>query len=306
MLHVGLLILKILGILILGILGLAVFLLCLILFLPVRYRLDMERNGAFCIDGRVSWLFWIFSAEFHIGWENDEEGFQKNVKICIFGISMDRLKKWRQKRKKKKAEEKKRESSQPEKIPEVTKTEPEKEPEAPASEEKQEQKKAEDLPAVREAPREKKEKRRRKQRNPIETFRHICDRIKNIGSSVRSLYRKKNDLVEFWNREEHVRARQALLKEAGYLWKKSRPRKAKGEVFYGFEDPSWTGLFTGILSILYVWYPETVSLHPDFEQAVLKGEFHIRGRIQVYPFCLTAFRLWRNQDVRRMYQEWRQ
>ena len=39
---------------------------------------------------------------------------------------------------------------------------------------------------------------------------------------------------------------------------------------------------------------------------ILEGELHIRGRIQIYVLCLIAFRLWRNQDVRQMYQEWKQ
>ena len=69
----------------------------------------------------------------------------------------------------------------------------------------------------------------------METFRHICDKIKNIGSLVRSLYRKTNEFQEFWNRKEHVRARQAVLQEARFLWKKSRPRKVAGKVTFGFE-----------------------------------------------------------------------
>ena len=140
----------------------------------------------------------------------------------------------------------------------------------------------------------------------METFRHICDKIKNIGSLVRSLYRKTNEFQKFWNRKEHVRARQAVLQETRFLWKKSRPRKVAGKVTFGFEDPSWTGLGTGLLSMLYQWYPKRFSIHPDFEREILEGELHIRGRIQIYVLCLIAFRVWRNQDVRQMYQEWKQ
>lgn len=103
-----------------------------------------------------------------------------------------------------------------------------------------------------------------------------------------------------------VRARQAVLQETRFLWKKSRPRKVAGKVTFGFEDPSWTGLGTGLLSMLYQWYPKRFSIHPDFEREILEGELHIRGRIQIYVLCLIAFRLWRNQDVRQMYQEWKQ
>ena len=57
MLHVGLLILKILGILLLSILGLVLLLLCIVLFVPVGYRLDMEKRERFkrkmCIRDRA-------------------------------------------------------------------------------------------------------------------------------------------------------------------------------------------------------------------------------------------------------------
>ena len=301
MLHVGLLILKILGILLLSILGLVLLLLCIVLFVPVGYRLDMEKRERFQLKGRVSWLCWVLTAIFFVRWENSEDGFQTEKKICIFGISLNRIREWKKKhcRKKNKPEGRpmqKTEKSEEEKAPEA----------AVKREEQQEEKKTADLPAVREKSREKKERHRRKRWNPMETFRHICDKIKNIGSLVRSLYRKTNEFQEFWNRKEHVRARQAVLQETRFLWKKSRPRKVVGKVTFGFEDPSWTGLGTGVLSMLYQWYPKWFSIHPDFEREILEGELHIRGRIQIYVLCLIAFRLWRNQDVRQMYQEWKQ
>lgn len=83
MLHVGLLILKILGILLLSILGLVLLLLCIVLFVPVGYRLDMEKRERFQLKGRVSWLCRVLTAIFFVRWENSEDGFQTEKKICI-------------------------------------------------------------------------------------------------------------------------------------------------------------------------------------------------------------------------------
>ena len=74
MLHVGLLILKILGILLLSILGLVLLLLCIVLFVPVGYRLDMEKRERFQLKGRVSWLCRVLTAIFFVRWENSEDG----------------------------------------------------------------------------------------------------------------------------------------------------------------------------------------------------------------------------------------
>ena len=141
----------------------------------------------------------------------------------------------------------------------------------------------------------------------------MADRMKGIGKSVRHLgdriqkiKEKKDTLVEFWNLEEHVRAREALIKEASYLWKRSRPRKIKGTLQFGLWDPAATGILMGMLSMLYAWYPEEFTLHPDFDQLILKGELHIRGHIRLYPFCLSAWRIWRNKDTRLMYKHWKQ
>lgn len=104
-----------------------------------------------------------------------------------------------------------------------------------------------------------------------------------------------------------VRARQAVLQEARFLWKKSRPRKVAGKVTFGFEDPSWTGLGTGLLSMLYQWYPKRFSIHPDFEREILEGELHIRGQdTDICTLFDSISACGRNQDVCQMYHEWKQ
>lgn len=60
-------ILKIIGILLAAILGIAVLLICIVLFVPVRYRIEAESAGTFeSIDAhaRFSWLLHLFSGYF--------------------------------------------------------------------------------------------------------------------------------------------------------------------------------------------------------------------------------------------------
>ena len=60
-------ILKIIGILLAAILGIAVLLVCIVLFVPVRYRIEAESAGTFeSIDAhaRFSWLLHLFSGYF--------------------------------------------------------------------------------------------------------------------------------------------------------------------------------------------------------------------------------------------------
>ena len=70
MIQLLLLILKIAGILLLAAAGLALTAILLVLFVPVRYRAEGSRYGAWCARGRVSWLFGALQLE--ASFENGE------------------------------------------------------------------------------------------------------------------------------------------------------------------------------------------------------------------------------------------
>lgn len=315
MLHVVFLILKILGILFLSILGLFLLMLCAALFVPIRYQLDMEKQEQVQVTVRAGWLFRLLFVKYELRWP-EEETLWQNLCFRILGIPV-----FRPFRKKKKKREKKSEKGKPEPVKETTQisektTEPEVAPEPETVPEfeaaSEEIPKQEVLPEKEHIPEPEKPKISLWERICL-FFRKMAERIKGIGNSVRHLGdtirkigEKKDALVEFWNLEEHVRAREALLKEASYLWKRSRPRKVTGTLQFGLWDPAATGILMGILSMFYAWYPEKFILHPDFDQLILKGELHIRGHIRLYPFCLSAWRIWRNKDTRLMYKHWKQ
>lgn len=144
-------------------------------------------------------------------------------------------------------------------------------------------------------------------------IRAVCDKIKQMREMlfhfkdvIRGLLDKKDAFLEFWRLEEHVRAREAIWRELRYLWKKSRPKKLKGYVRFGFEDPSTTGACMGAASMLYAWYPENFFLKPDFEQEILEGELLMKGRIRGIVFLCIALRTLWNKDIRHMYRDGKQ
>ncbi len=299
MLHVVLLILKILGILLLSILGLLLLVLCAALFVPVRYRLDMEKKEQVRITAKAEWLFRFLFVKYELRWP-EEEALWQDLCFRILGIPV-----FRPFRKKKKKREK----------PETAEVKPEPKAESAQIPEKSQSIKTEPEPEISPEPELIPEPEKPKVslwERICRFFRKLVDRIKGIGKSVqhlgdsiRNVGEKKDTLVEFWNLEEHVRAREALLKEGSYLWKRSRPRKITGTLHFGLWDPAATGILMGMLSMLYAWYPEDFTLDPDFDQLILKGELHIRGHIRLYPFCLSAWRIWRNKDIRLMYKHWK-
>ena len=112
-------------------------------------------------------------------------------------------------------------------------------------------------------------------------------------------------LTDFWNLEENVKARESIFRELKFLWKHSRPRKADLTLHFGFEDPSWTGQCMGILSILDVWYPGRIILKPEFEQEIFEGTLYIKGHMMLAVPLLSAFHLWRDKNVMKMYRHFR-
>lgn len=81
MLHILLLILKILGILLLVIIGIILLLVLTVLFVPVRYRGDMDFHGKLKGGILVSWLFRVLTARAVY-----EEGLKVRVRILWFTV----------------------------------------------------------------------------------------------------------------------------------------------------------------------------------------------------------------------------
>ena len=76
----------------------------------------------------------------------------------------------------------------------------------------------------------------------------------------------------------------------------------KGRVHFGFSDPYLTGKTLAILSMWYPFYADTVSLEPDFADAVLEGELCIKGCVRGFYFLLPAFNIIRNKEIRQTYK----
>lgn len=85
MLHVILMILKIIGIVIVSLLGLFLFLLAIVLFVPVRYRIKASKYDSIQANARVSWLCRVVSLRVaYSDKEDNEGGLYYRVKILGF------------------------------------------------------------------------------------------------------------------------------------------------------------------------------------------------------------------------------
>lgn len=308
MLHIILWILKMIGIILAAILGILVLLLCVVLFVPLRYQIDASCAGTpetLLLHARFHWFFHLIRGEFNVSGRKVTWNAYlawKNVADLLKG-SPD-------------PEEDVPPEAEPEEVslkkevqeesiqPDSSTKELPPEPSEPAERKQPEPEKGRAVQPKESPSSTGQDSRRkvsfweritRKIRTVFQkikyTFRKICDTIKMLA-------RKKERLVKFIEYEVHRRAFGIVKKELFALLKNLRPKEVKITARFGFEDPSLTGYLLAGLSMLYPFCGDTMDITPDFEEQVLEGTAHIKGKIRVIHFVSAGFRIIARKDVR--------
>ncbi len=79
-----------------------------------------------------------------------------------------------------------------------------------------------------------------------------------------------------------------------------RPRKLRGQIEFGLEDPSGTGQITGALSLIPVFYQTELVIVPDFEteESFIRGNVYARGHLLMLHAVIFLVRVFRQKNVR--------
>ncbi len=319
MLQILLLILKILGLILAWLLGILLFLLLILLFVPFRYRVYAGRKGEWLVRGKVTWLLRIVSFPFV---------FEKGVftaKLKVFGLTVKNFTE----------DEEELEGKEVRFFRDV-----QEEAEDLAYEEvfgEAERTGGEEIPAVlpqtetdvlRKGPAEKQESKQeekepsrtrkknifakflQKLRSAAQFLKGLSKKIRNLKYTIRRFcvkmkrgIRKVRETKAFLTDERTHAAFRAALREVLLLLKALLPRKIRGEVHFGREDPALTGEILGGIGIFYPVFMDNVKVFPDFEAPVLEGELLIKGRIRLVTVLGIAIRLWMDKNVRYVYRK---
>ena len=328
MLQILFLIIKIIGIILAALLGLALLILLLVLFVPVRYQAYGIRSSRECrAEGRVSWLLRLLSIPFSF---QDGE-LEIRVKLLGFTI-LDPLKEeeaFREPVQRKteqsagKEEETAGEDSEREEVPaeenageadasgsfEASQADEAETSAQPASER--------DAEAAAELENEASEGRffgllrdlRRFFRAVIRFFRKMPRKLKNLKCTFQRFCDKIKRMVKRYREmkafalDERTKAAVSLVwKQAGILLGQALPRKIRGRLHFGTEDPALTGQILGAIGIFYPLFMDNVKVEPDFEKPALDGELSLKGRLRIVTVLRIAWRLYRDKNVRYVYR----
>ncbi|MBB5264982.1 hypothetical protein HNP82_002121 [Catenibacillus scindens] len=316
MLHIILLILKIIGIILAVVLGLILLCVCVVLFVPVRYRVHGEYEDSFRGKAQVHWLFHILSIK---AWF-DSGGKDMGFVVRIFGKSLFDS---RRNEKKSSDNTKKKEDKTPPPKDISIKQEREDSKKPVIAEKKvmadttADIKKNEDTESRMKAGKtvsnvktgENKGRKKNWFQKMILKFKGIKESFAKKLSQIREKFRnlleklshireKKDRIMDIFRREETKAALSKVKKIIFRILRHIKPVKLKGEVYFGFDDPAATGYALGGLSLLYPVFKDQVALYPDFEKEIFKGWVDVRGRIRIAVFVYAALALFLDKNVR--------
>ena len=131
------------------------------------------------------------------------------------------------------------------------------------------------------------------------TVRKICDKIKNILENI-AFYKN------LWNDPDT----QGILKHAGkrfgHIWKRLRPRKLTVNATVGTGSPDTTGYLYGIYGMVLPKLGKGICITPDFEQAILEGDFKASGHFTAACVLFHSVRLLLDRRLRELLHKIRQ
>ena len=117
------------------------------------------------------------------------------------------------------------------------------------------------------------------------TIREICGRIKKWK--------------QFLTAETTKKALSFMLGKGKAVLHHVKPRKIKGSLKFGFDDPSMTGQILAGFSVLYPVYKQKLTIIPMFNEQVLECDLDIRGHIFGCVILKAAWNIYRNKNVKR-------
>ena len=130
----------------------------------------------------------------------------------------------------------------------------------------------------------------------------IKDKIENMKAKIRRILEIKEFFFGERNREGFLHVLTNLKKMAIHIL----PRKLKGTVEFGVEDPYVMGQILTVLSIFYPAYQDRFTILPDFENPGFAGEASFKGRIIPGYLVLRILIALCNREVIRIMKEGRQ
>ena len=296
-----LLVLKVIGIILLCILGLILLLLLLTLFSPLTYNVVASGSmESYKVKAKIGWFLNIFRVNVCF-----KDGKLK-LRVRIFGIPFNLGAKSEKKQK--------REETLPAQLPEVIETteaeeevllieevteEPKEEPENKTTIKDKIKSifKREKKPKLSEEEKQrlKEEKARLKAEKKEASRRAREEKIKQIKEFISKGKEAWAYLQEAETKKAIALAKDVLKKVLKHIL----PRKFKGHVDFGLEDPSTTGTVVAAVCAAYPVHKGNMIVTPyfDTDKMILRGKAQVKGHIIMCYLLIQGLRILTNKRI---------
>ncbi len=82
-------------------------------------------------------------------------------------------------------------------------------------------------------------------------------------------------------------------------------KRIKTDLTFCLKDPQYTGLATGALSLIPLMYMYDIKIYPNFvdEEYYIRGNFHLRGSIQIFYILVLALSIVSKKQFRQIFSQ---
>ncbi len=299
-----LLVLKIIGIVLLSIIGLVLMIVGLVLFVPIRYKVDGDYHEKIVAGGRISWLLHLITVTVTY----NEDGL--DTAIRILGIKYKKRPP-KQKKKSKRNQRTKDKESKVDSAKVNLKDEYLIPDESDYTLEGFEEDHTDTKSDALDSKDDNQSENESEQNGIWDRIRefvgkvydltvHFRAKIKRLMNKVRAAV----DNLEYYLNlmmDEHVQS--TILNVLALVVKAIKrilPKRVKGQVHFGFAESDTMGKALAFLGVLYPLYYGKIEVEPDYEQAVMEGSLVVKGRIFVISLLVTGWKLYFNKDLRKV------
>ncbi len=275
MLHILLTILRILGIILASIIGLLLFIIIVVVFVPVRYRVKASYKDKANVNAHVSWLLGIVRVIYTL--DDSSE-----MRIRIFGISLSGNKSKKERPQKRKKQNKDLSDT----IPKETTS---KETTSKDTTSKDTSSTSQDIIELVEddVPEE-----------PVKV-EDVTTKSSKFSGRMSGIKGRFSSLKEMLTDEDNKAFVIFALAELKELLMHIKPRVLRLYVRFGTDDPGLTGMLTGYVAIAKAMFNLDATYIPVFDEKVLELDMYAKGRIRAFNLLRIALKVYTNKTFKK-------
>lgn len=125
----------------------------------------------------------------------------------------------------------------------------------------------------------------------------ISYRIREFFRKLKNGFEKIGDWEAYLGSESFDRVKQVMGRELPPVFRILLPKRVKGFLNFGFEDPAVTGEALGALALL-LGITDQLQIRPDFEKQKFEADVTAKGRLILLMLLIHVLKIVLNKDVK--------